>query len=222
MSGARPWRGATPEPAGDGGLMVAFPARDGAALAAVRALDAALAAAPPPGLTETVPGYASLLLAFDPLGTDHAALAAALKALPPAPAAAVPPRAGHRVTFRTDAGRAPDLPGLADRLGLSPADLLTRLAAAPLEVAMHGFAPGYAYLAGLPAALRHPRKPEPVRGVPAGSVLLAGAQALVTTLTMPTGWWVIGRADAVPLTPDGGPLSPFAPGDRVRLVGRPA
>ena len=28
----------------------------------------------------------------------------------------------------------------------------------------------------------------------AGSVLVAGAQCLVTTLTMPTGWWILGRS----------------------------
>ena len=37
-------------------------------------------------------------------------------------------------------------------------------------------------------------KPAPVRNVPAGSVIIAGPQCLVTTLTMPTGWSIIGRS----------------------------
>lgn len=51
-----------------------------------------------------------------------------------------------------------------------------------------------AYLAGVPEAIRIPRKEAAVRGVPAGSVLIGGQQCLVTTLTMPTGRWIIGRS----------------------------
>ena len=62
------------------------------------------------------------------------------------------------------------------------------------SVFMCGFAPGYAYLAGVRDAIQLPRKPSPIRGVPAGSVIIAGPQCIVTTLTMPTGWWRIGRS----------------------------
>ena len=55
------------------------------------------------------------------------------------------------------------------------------------HVVMYGFAPGYAYLGGMPPALHLPRKPSAKRGVPAGSVIIAGAQCLIATLTMPTG-----------------------------------
>jgi inhibitor of KinA len=59
---------------------------------------------------------------------------------------------------------------------------------------MYGFAPGYAYLAGVPEEIRLPRKQAAVRDISAGSVIIAGPQCLVTTLTMPTGWWIIGRS----------------------------
>jgi inhibitor of KinA len=59
---------------------------------------------------------------------------------------------------------------------------------------MYGFAPGYAYLAGVPEPIQLPRKSAAVRDVAAGSVLIAGPQCLVTTLTMPSGWWNIGRS----------------------------
>ena len=58
---------------------------------------------------------------------------------------------------------------------------------------MFGFSPGASYLSGVDPRIRLPRKPAPVRDVPAGSVIIAGAQCLVMTVTMPTGWWVIGR-----------------------------
>ena len=89
------------------------------------------------------------------------------------------------------------------------------------HVYMYGFAPGYAYLAGVPPALRLNRKPAPLRGVPAGSVLIAGPQCLVSTLTMPTGWWIIGRTPFAVLTGD--PDHPFRlqTGDRLRFVPAP-
>lgn len=62
-------------PAGDAALSVEFgDAIDPALNARVHALDRALAADPPPGLIETVPTYRSLLVYFDPLTTDAAAL----------------------------------------------------------------------------------------------------------------------------------------------------
>ena len=59
---------------------------------------------------------------------------------------------------------------------------------------MYGFAPGYAYLSGLPRRCGSTASPAPVRDVPAGSVIIAGGQCLITTLTMPTGWWIIGHS----------------------------
>ena len=82
---------------------------------------------------------------------------------------------------------------------------------------MYGFAPGYAYLAGVPGAIHMPRKLAALRGVAAGSVLIAGPQCLVSTITMPTGWWVIGRSPTRILTGD--PARPFLfdVGDFVRF-----
>ncbi|MEM6620202.1 MAG: carboxyltransferase domain-containing protein, partial [Pseudomonadota bacterium] len=80
---------------------------------------------------------------------------------------------------------------------------------------MYGFSPGYAYMAGVPDAIQVPRKRAAVRDVPAGSVIVAGPQCLITTLTMPTGWTIIGRSPTAVLTGD--PAAPFlfAVGDQV-------
>ena len=80
---------------------------------------------------------------------------------------------------------------------------------------MYGFAPGYAYLSGVPEAIRVPRKTAALRDIPAGSVLIAGAQCLVTTLTMPTGWSIIGHsADRILMDDAENPFR-FAVGDIV-------
>jgi len=167
---------------------------DSAAHADVLRLDRQLGRTPMPGVTEAVPAYASLLVVFDPLVTDHAAIIEGLRHLmdaPALPAATVTPR---EVLACHDADLAPDLPDVAARSGLAPEAVIATFLAGDYSVFMYGFAPGYAYLAGVPPALHLPRKPVARRDVPAGSVIIAGPQCLVTTLTMPTGWWVIGRA----------------------------
>jgi inhibitor of KinA len=54
-----------------------------------------------------------------------------------------------------------------------------------------------------------------VRGIPAGSVIVAGPQCLVTTIDMPTGWSVIGRSPTRVLRPEADQPFLFDPGDRV-------
>lgn len=190
--------------------------------AAVRRLDRALRADPFAGFAEAVPGFVNLLVVFDPLVTDHATVTAALRGLLAAPDAGDAPGRHHVLPVCYDADLAPDLDEVAARTGLTPEAVIAAHQAAVLRVVIYGFAPGYAYLGGLPEALRLDRKPQPRRGVPAGSVIIAGAQCLVTTLTMPTGWWIIGRSPARILTGDEGRPFLFDPGDSVgfRRIGR--
>lgn len=200
-------------PVGDRALMVEFAADlDPAAHRAVLSLDRALATAPCAGFLEAVPAFVTLLVAFDPLLTDHAAVQAHLQSLLSAVSEPLLPPKTHVVPTRYDG---PDLAQVAALTGLAPDQVAALHQTGGYEVAMYGFAPGYAYLSGLPAALRLDRKPAPVRNVPAGTVIIAGGMCLITTLTMPTGWWRIGRTDLAVLTGD--PARPFAfeVGDRL-------
>lgn len=206
----------------DRAVLVVFAETPGPeAEAAVHALDRALATAPCPGLVEAVPAYVTLAVIFDPVETDHAAVTAHLRGLlahrPPAPEPA-----DHEIAVCYDPPFAPDLAEVSARTGLSPEDVIAAHLSGAYHVVMYGFAPGYAYLAGLPPALRLDRKPVPLRGVPAGSVIVAGAQCLVTTLDLPSGWWIIGRSPAKILTGD--PARPFLfdVGDRIRFRRIPA
>lgn len=181
----------------------------------VVALDQALASQPPLGMIETVPAYVSLMILFDPLATDGNRVAAhALALLENATMEARPPRE-HIVPVRYDA--APDLEAVARATGLTADEVVTQHLAGEYRVFMYGFAPGYAYLGGVPPALHLPRKPRAERGHPAGSVIIAGAQCLITTLPMPTGWWVIGQTDAVILDPARAQPFLFEPGDVIRF-----
>lgn len=206
-------------PVADHAVLVEFAEAIGdAAHAAVLALDRALAATPPPGLREVVPAYVSLLVVFDPLLTDHAGVSAALRGLLAGQVAQAPAGgAEHWVDVCHDADLAPDLAEVSRQTGLSAEAVIAAHLAGDYRVFMYGFAPGYAYLGGVPAPLRLPRKTAPVRGVAAGSVLIAGPQCLISTLVMPTGWWVIGRTALRVLTGD--PANPFlfGVGDRLRF-----
>lgn len=160
----------------------------------VRRLDSALASAPFAGFNEAIPAYASVLVDFDPMVTDHQAVQHALDRLL-AGNTQTPSKGPEReVLVCYDGEFAPDLDQVVAATGLSREDVIAAHLEGEYSVFMYGFAPGYAYLAGVPDSIQLPRKPSPIRGVPAGSVIIAGPQCIVTTLTMPTGWWRIGRS----------------------------
>jgi inhibitor of KinA len=197
----------------DCGVLVAFgEVISDAAHGAVLALDRVLAEDPVPGQSEVVPAYVNLMVVFDPLVTDHSAVTAALRDRLGRAGGTRDAGRVHEVAVRYDGV---DLPAVAERLGMTAEAVAEAHLSGDYSVYLYGFAPGYAYLGGVPEAIRLPRKEAPVRGVAAGSVIIAGAQCIITTLTMPTGWWVIGHSDVQVLRPEG---MLFDVGDRVRFV----
>jgi len=181
----------------------------------VLAADRALRRAALPGVEEAVPAYRSLLVRLDPAVTAPEDVVAALADLAPVP----DEEERTQRTVPVDFGAGEDLGIVAERAGLAgPEDVVTLLTGASLRVYLHGFAPGFAYLGGLPATLDVPRRSTPRAPVPAGSVLLAAGQAALCPVAMPTGWWVVGRTDMPLFDATADPPVPFAPGDPVRLV----
>jgi KipI family sensor histidine kinase inhibitor len=86
----------------------------------------------------------------------------------------------------------PDLPEVAEHLGISPAELVARHTGAAWRVAFAGFAPGFGYLTGDDPTLDVPRRREPRTRIPAGSVGLAGQFSGVYPTASPGGWQLIG------------------------------
>lgn len=188
---------------------------DHAAHEAVLRLDQALAAQPFLGFRESVPAFVNLLVEFDPATTDHPTAIAHLRGLLTAKTTARPHPAQREVLICYE--DSPDLAAVAKACGLTPEAVISAHLSGDYAVFMYGFAPGYAYLGGVPEAIRLDRKPAPVRGVAAGSVIIAGAQCLITTLMMPTGWWIIGRSPSRVLTGDSTRPFLFDVGDTVRF-----
>lgn len=205
-------------PVAEHGLLVEFGETiDRDIHARVLQLDRALASAPFDGFLEAVPAYAAILIRFDPRVCDHRLAEQAARRLLDHGKAAASGATTREVAVCYEADLAPDLDAVATAAGLTRDEVIAAHLAGRYEVFMYGFAPGYAYLAGVPEAIRLPRKPAPRRGVAAGSVLIAGPQCLVSTITMPTGWWIIGRSPTRILTGDADRPFLFDVGDRVRF-----
>ncbi len=203
-------------PVADGGLLVEFGSEiSDEAHDAVGRLDLALADGSVVGLIEVVPAMVNLLVVFDPVTTDHAAIESTIRAR--VTSGAADPRATRRRTVQIcyDESLAPDIAAVASACGMTIEQVIASHLAGEYCVFMYGFAPGYAYLAGVPQDIHVHRKPRPVRGVAAGSVIIAGPQCLVTTLEMPTGWSVIGRSPTRILLDDDDRPFLFDVGDEV-------
>ncbi len=203
------------KPIADHALLVSFADEiSDAAHAHVVALDKALATQPPVGMLETVPALVNILIDFDPLTTDHKALEATVRDQLNGLQPEVIPGTTRHVQVCYDPAFGPDLSAVAKATGLSEEAVINAHLAGDYKVLMYGFAPGYAYLAGVADAIQVPRKLSAVRDVPAGSVIIAGPQALVTTIIMPTGWSIIGRSPTQILSDDSDKPFLFDVGDR--------
>lgn len=206
--------------AGDAAFAVEFgDAIDPALNARVHSLDRSLAAEPLAGVVETVPTYRSLLVYFDPLGCDPAELRARLLTRAAATEGTAPaPGRLFRVPVRYGRPMGEDLEAVAERLSLTPEEVVRLHSAPEYRVYMIGFSPGLAYLGGLDPRLHIPRRDDPRPSVPRGAVLMAGQQTLFYPVEMPTGFHLIGRTPVRAF--DLGRAEPFLlkPGDRVRFV----
>lgn len=155
--------------------------------------------------TEIVPAARTVL--FD--GVDPDALAGWLASW--APGAAPPPGPVVEVPVVFDG---PDLDFVAARCGGDPVALMTSV---ELTSAFCGFAPGFAYLVGLPAALAVPRLASPRARVEPGSLALADGYAGIYPTASPGGWRVVGHTDAVLWDVARSQPALLAPGTRVVL-----
>ena len=169
----------TVHPVGDCALLAGFTQRIAPEIgAAVAALNSRVLAAKLPGVTETVPAFASLLVVYDPLVTDYDTLAAALQGLSGADGADTAAGEGRLVTIPVCYGGdfGPDLPFVAKHAGLTEAEVIALHTGREYRIYMLGFLPGFPYLGGLDERLFTPRLNTPRTAIPAGAVGIGGEQ----------------------------------------------
>ena len=113
-----------------------------------------------------------------------------------------------------------DLSEVAGRVAMTVDELIDRHVGATYRVAFCGFAPGFAYLDGLPPELHLARRSTPRTRVPAGSVAIAAGFSAVYPTASPGGWHLLGSTDAVLFDVDRDPPASLTPGATVRFVRR--
>lgn len=184
----------------------------------VRKLLRLLQSEPIEGIRNLHPAYCSLLIKFDPRKLDHDKLQSWL--LPclarlPKTSLAEPQRVEIPVCYGGEFG--PDLNELAAMHGMTPAQII-ELHSSPIYIVYFlGFAPGFAYLGGLPEALASPRLETPRANVPQGSVGIGGNQTAVYPFATPGGWRLIGRTPVAMFCRDHARMNLLQIGDRVRF-----
>lgn len=204
--------------AGENALIVYLGDAPGREVAArVRALASALPAALGEHLIDMIPSYASLLVVYDALTTDHMHVRRCIERV--TPAADRQEDSGRCVAlpvyYSEESGA--DLNAVASRARLSVSDVIELHSATEYRVYAIGFAPGFAYLGELDERLKTPRLKTPRQRVPRGAVAIADRQTAVYPAVSPGGWNLIGSCPMRMFDPERDPSMPVVVGDRVRF-----
>jgi KipI family sensor histidine kinase inhibitor len=169
-------------------------------------------------LLDATPSYASLLLCYNPLLTDHFAVRQRIRQ-------ALAAESQHNkhtgqlvelpVYYSEESG--PDLTRVAKLHQLSIEQVIELHQQQSYRVYAIGFAPGFAYLGELPQQLATPRLDSPRAKVPKGAVAIADRQTAVYPAVSPGGWNLIGLCPVNMFDPSKSPTMPVAVGDEVRF-----
>lgn len=170
-------------------------------------------------LIDLVPSYTTLLLHYDLQRISapqvSALIAEAFRDLQPADN-----RGGrcHVLPTWYDRRVGPELPLLAQRSGLSEAEVIRRHSSHQYQVFALGFAPGFAFMGLVEEALAAPRLSTPRKRIAPGSVGIAERQTAVYPVVSPGGWNLLGRCPSKLFDRSIDGYSLLQPGDRVRFA----
>ena len=205
--------------AGENALML-YLGQDTSAQVSARVQSATLAVEASLGddLVDLVPSYASLLIIYNPMTTDHLSVAHRVhECLDNLDEGMVTD--GEEVVlpvyYHPEAGE--DLEALADRAAMSIDEVIALHSGSEYRVYAIGFAPGFAYLGQVDERIAAPRLATPRQKVPRGAVAIADRQTAVYPAASPGGWNLIGRCPQRMFDPEASPTMPVSVGDRVRF-----
>jgi KipI family sensor histidine kinase inhibitor len=205
-------------PCGDAALVLQIGDKiDAEANACVIALADELTARALPGVLEIVPTYRSLLVRYNPGQIRGGDLEQRLL------------QAFEHPANVSDQGRlwivpclyggevGQDLDELAAMKGLASEEVIALHSGAEYRIYMIGFAPGFAYLGGLPEILHTPRLLKPRQNIPAGAIGIGGQQGNINSVAGPSGWRFIGWTPVKSFDPERAEPFLFRAGDRIRF-----
>jgi inhibitor of KinA len=204
---------------GDTALVVEFGDRvDRDISARVLSLAGLIEAEAIPGVVEVVPTFRSLMVHYEPLVLPHADFERRLGPLIDRIRVEERPGRRWRIPACYDAETGPDLADVAERTGLSVAQVIERHSATEFHVYMMGFLPGFPYMGGLPAELELPRRENPRLRVPSGSIAIAMTMTIIYSLESPGGWHLLGRTPVLMWDPRRTEPTLLAAGDKVMFT----
>ncbi len=193
---------------------------DEAMVVKAQALAAAIAQRRLAGVVDIVPAFASVTVFYENARVaSFAAFCAELEAIVARADSSAVGGETREVEIPVEYGgeAGPDLDEVALHAGLSPAAVVALHTGAAYRVHAIGFAPGFAYLGGLPAQLETPRRSTPRPLVPAGTVGIGGNLTGVYPLATPGGWNLLGRTPLALFDPARAEPALLRGGDRVRF-----
>ena len=187
-------------------------------IALAGAVEMAVEAGELAGILDIVPTYRSLLLRYDPEQIRGAELGRRMLDLASRPADETAPGRLWHVPCLYGGAVGQDFDDLASLKGLSGDELIALHSGAEYRVYMIGFAPGFAYLGGLPKILHTPRLPQPRQHIPRGAIGIGGQQGSINSVAGPSGWRYLGWTPLRSFDPGRDQPFLFRAGDRIRFV----
>ncbi len=172
-----------------------------------------------PGILDLIPTYRALFIEYDPWQCSFERLLLLVEDAinrGQAPSALNLPVIEVPVCYGGEYG--PDLQELAVYHRLTVEQVIQLHSWPVYTVYMIGFTPGFSYLGGLDERLHTPRKQEPRKQVPAGSIGIADCQTGIYPIESPGGWQIIGRTPAKLFDLSKAEPFLFEAGDRLRFV----
>jgi len=175
-------------------------------------------------IIDLVPSYASLMVMFNMMTTDHHQIRNKLRTLlqslndnskeqcaaDDATIVELP------VYYSHESG--PDLSVIAQRAQLTVEQVIELHQAQEYRVYAIGFAPGFAYLGEVDERIAAPRLSTPRMKVPKGAVAIADRQTAVYPSVSPGGWNIIGLCPINMFDAKANPTMPVNVGDRVKFT----
>jgi inhibitor of KinA len=207
------------KPVGENALLIEFePEINLEVNRRVRQLAFALEEAALPGIGEIIPAYRSLMVYFDPAQLTLPLLQASIEACQSsAESVELPTPRLFRVPTVYGGEHGPDLEQIATATNTTPDEVIEQFAKQQFSIYCLGYLCSLPYLGGLPESLNLPRRAAPRTRVPAGSVGIAGGQAVVLPTEMPSGFHYLGRTPVAFYDPVRMPPTAIRPGDLVEF-----
>ena len=169
------------------------------------------------GLIESIPGYQSLVIVFDPSLTSFDHIKSIIENFGHSHDTFDQPSVTYTLPVCYDATFSLDMDRLKQRLGLSSHEIINLHTDKDYKIYATGFIPGFNYLGTLVDPLFGKRLSEPRKRVPQGAVGIAGRQTGIYPLASPGGWEILGRCPVPCFLPEAKNSFPFKVGDYIRF-----